>query len=77
MASNIGGATLHSWGQVAWKDKRGNFIIPTNRSQIEEIPALGIKCGALRFVFIDEVEATGAELLGQLEHNVRAHVSSQ
>ena len=77
MASNIGGATLHSWGQVAWKDKRGNFMIPANRSQIEEIPALGTKCGALRFLFIDEVEAVGAELLGQLEHNVRAHISSQ
>ena len=76
MASNIGGATVHSWGQIIWKDKRGNLMVPANRAQLDEIPALSTKCGALRWIFIDEVEAVGAELLGQLEHNVRTHISS-
>eukprot|EP00973_Karenia_brevis_P029149 4021377-Karenia_brevis.AAC.1 len=36
-----------------------------------------VKCGALRFIFIDEIEATGAETIGQLEHNVRFHIPSK
>ena len=51
-------------------------MVPANRAQLDEIPALSTKCGALRWIFIDEVEAVGAELLGQLEHDVRTHVSS-
>eukprot|EP00973_Karenia_brevis_P012266 1664951-Karenia_brevis.AAC.1 len=35
------------------------------------------RCGALRFIFIDEVEATGAETIGQLEHNVRFHIPTK
>jgi hypothetical protein len=40
------------------------------------VSAMSRKCGALRFLFIDEVEATGAETIGQLEHNLCFHVSS-
>ena len=38
---------------------------------------MSIKCGALRWLFFDEVEATGAEVIGQLEQNVRCHISSK
>ena len=33
--------------------------------------------GALRWIFLDEVEATGTEVTGQLEHNVRSHASAK
>ena len=58
MACNIGGATVHSWGRIAFKNKRGVRILATDVS--EGMSNLGIKCGALRFLFIDEIEATGA-----------------
>ena len=35
------------------------------------------KCGTLRFICIDEVEATGAETTGKLECNVRMHISAK
>ena len=76
MASKIGRTTLHSWEHVVWKDNGVNLMIPASRSQIEDIPALSTRYGALRWLFIDEVEAVGAELLGQPEHNTRANISS-
>ena len=58
MACSSGGATVHSWGRIAFKNKRGVRILATDVS--EGMSNLGIKCGALRFLFIDEIEATGA-----------------
>ena len=77
MASNIGGATIHGWGNITWTTKRGVRIAPHENATSDDISALSMKCGALRFLFIDEVEATGAETLGQLEENVRLHISSK
>lgn len=33
------------------------------------------QCNAVRFLFIDEIEAAGAETIGSLEHNMLSHVS--
>ena len=38
---------------------------------------MAMKCSALRLLWVDEVEATGAEIIGQLEHNARFRVSSK
>ena len=35
------------------------------------------QCGALRWIFIDEIEAVGADTIGDLEHNVRFHIHSR
>ena len=35
------------------------------------------QCGKLRFLFIDETEATGADTIGELEHHVTFHISSK
>eukprot|EP00973_Karenia_brevis_P072960 10134917-Karenia_brevis.AAC.1 len=36
-----------------------------------------VNCGALRFIFTNQIEATGAERICQLEHNVRFHSPSK
>ena len=77
MACNIGGSTVHSWGRIAFKDRRGVRIVPQESKDEEECTSMSRKCGCLRFLFIDEVEATGAEIVGQLEHNVRFHIPRQ
>lgn len=77
MACGIGGSTVHGWGRIVWQDKRGMRIAPSDKHDTEELSAMTVRCGALRFIFIDEVEATGAETIGQLEHNVRFHVPSK
>ena len=38
---------------------------------------MSIKANATRFLFIDEIEATGADTIGSLEHNVVGHMSSK
>ena len=43
----------------------------------EEVPSMTMQCNAVRFLFVDEIEATGAETLGALEHNVIMHISSK
>ena len=77
MASNIGGSTVHSWGQIAFKDKRGVQIRPQQSLDSDTSETMSMKCGALRFLLTDEVEAVGAEIVGQLEHNVRCNISSK
>jgi hypothetical protein len=53
------------------------LIVEKYRARADsDVSALSVKCGALRFLFIDEVEATGTEVIGQLDYNVKFHVSS-
>ena len=70
MACLIGGATMHSWGGIVFKDKRGVHILPQDTTESEQL-----QCGALRWHLIDEVEAAGAEITGQLEHSVRFNIT--
>ena len=76
MANNIGGSTVHTWGRIGFKDRRGVTIAPRTADE-EETPTMTIKCGKLRFLFIDEIEATGADIIGELEGHVTFHISSQ
>lgn len=77
MACNVGGSTVHSWGRIVFQDRRGIHILPRNSTEDTTTPALTMKCGALRWLWIDEIEATGADIIGQLEHNVRFHIHSR
>ena len=43
MACNIGGATVHGWGRVAFKDKRGMRILPQDTKDINELPGMTVK----------------------------------
>ena len=60
MASNINGDTVHSWGQVGFKDRRGATIAPHGCRGLDDVPTMGIRCNAVRFLFIEEIEAAGA-----------------
>ena len=75
MASNIQGATVHSWGRVPFKDRRGLTINTTGHSASEEVPHMTVQCNAARFLFIDEIEATGADTLGAMEEKILHHTS--
>ena len=77
MAAGVRGQTVYSFGNVAYKDKRGQLIIPHDSSDVRDVLSMSIKCGALRWLFFGEVEATGAETFGLLEQNVRFHISSK
>ena len=69
MADNIGGNTLHSHCAMSFKDRRGRTINSKDRDR--NWSALLTKMSLLRFIFVDEVEATGADLLGRIEEECR------
>ena len=77
MAANIDGCAVHGWGNIVWTDKRGKRMAPQRSDCSDSIPAMCTNTGALRWIFLDEVEATGTEVTGQLEHNVRCHVPAK
>ena len=70
MADNIGGATLHSWSEVVWEDKRGRKVKPCGSTD-DNISTMGVKCNSLRFLFVDEIERCGLSLRGDIEEATR------
>ena len=77
MASNIQGKTVHSWGKVPLKNRRGVVAGPQAQARDEEVPSMTTQCNNVRFLFIDEIEGSGAETLGGLEDNTVKHVSNK
>ena len=75
MAANIAGSTLHSFGQLNFKSKRGTVIKANSKDS--ELSSLAMQCHVVRFLFIDEVEAAGSEIIARLEEALRQHSSSQ
>ena len=73
MAANIGGATIHSWGEIGFRDNAGTNCKP-RQSDDKEVPSMNAKCASLRWLLVDEVEAAGSELLEQLSDSVCQHV---
>jgi len=69
MADNIGGYTLHSFFSMPFKDRRGMTI--NSSAADENWSSLLTKMSLLEFIFVDEVEAAGAELLGRMEEEAR------
>lgn len=71
MAAGIGGQTVHSWGVVRFRGRDGTLVDPgVARQGQDAIEQMHVKCARLRFLFIDEIEATGAGLVAQLEDAV-------
>ena len=75
MAANIDGLTIHSWGEIGFKDKNGNMCKPRRKDDRDEGPTMNAKCASLRWILVDEIEATGCELLTDLNDNVCKHAS--
>ena len=71
MADNIGGSTMHSFGRIPFKDRRGTLIQSTGDSKSAAMFGSPGDWHELRFLLIDEVEAAGCGVLGRLEENLR------
>ena len=70
MATNVGGFTVHSWGEVGFC-KDGVWICSANTSS-KNPNSMVTKCSCLRFLIIDEIENLDVCLLADLERNVFA-----
>ena len=72
MAARLDGQTIHSWGEIEWEcDGPGGTFKLGNRKGIKgDMSSMAQKLEWLRFVMIDEIEATGAEILGQLQEHM-------
>jgi len=75
MAARLDGQTVHSWGEVEWQTDGpgGGFNLGRRKNQAGDMSSMGAKTELLRFILLDECEATGASVLGQLqEHTAEA-----
>ena len=71
MASRINGFTVHAWGEIPWckSSSSGTMTVQAGNSGSRDMSSMASKIEVCRWVFIDEVEALGAETLGILEEN--------
>ena len=71
MASRINGFTVHAWGEIPWckSSSTGNMTVQAGNSGSRDMSSMASKTEVCRWIFIDEVEALGAETLGILEEN--------
>ena len=74
IASNIGGSTVHSFGGIAFKDRRGRLVNSAQQRETEETSTLTYRWSKLRWLLMDEIEATGADVFGVLSENLRLNV---
>ena len=70
MAALIGGATLHSWGDVPINYGAAVDLGKKRRGH-EGIDGLFIRAGNLRWLIIDEISGVSPLTLGVLESNLR------
>ena len=73
MAANIGGSTIHHWGNIPFRDEKGN---ETGRGKggKRNTSVLFNRCLNLRWILIDEISMVSAELLSELQFLVRQAV---
>ena len=69
MASNIGGCTAHSWGEVGFM--KGDVFVESKCGAGNLVSSMSSKCQKLRTLIIDEIENMGGSLLATVEDNVR------
>ena len=71
MAARINGSTVHSWGEVPWAmdGPSGSMTMASGSTDLRDMSSMAAKMELCRWLFIDEVEAVGAEILGTLEEN--------
>jgi hypothetical protein len=75
MAARLDGHTVHSWGEIEWQTDGpgGGSRVGGGKKRAGDMSSMGAKTELLRFALIDEIEATGASALGQLqEHTAEA-----
>ena len=71
MASRINGSTVHSWAEVEWSKSspKGGMHIQTGSKNSRDMSSMSTKMGLCRWLFVDEVEAVGADILGSMEQH--------
>ena len=70
MAINVRGDTMHAWGEIPFSVE-GAHVGGKSQAEAVDLSSMHLKCEALRFLIIDEVENAGADALGVLEKHVR------
>ena len=76
MAANIGGSTIHRWGNIPFRDEKDNASGKTNGGK-RDTSILFNRCLNLRWILIDEISMVSAELLSELQYLVRQAVRTQ
>ena len=73
-ASRLDGSTIHSWGEILWQKEGpgGSAAVGGAHCQKQDMSSMASKCELCRWVLIDEIEAVGAEILGELADNMTA-----
>ena len=74
MADNVGGDTLHSFGNIPFKDHRGKLVNTHGFLDDEKQSLLSTRWHNLRFLFVDEIEAVGVNILGEVQHKMTSVV---
>ena len=71
MAARLDGFTVHSWGEVRWQQEgpRGAFTMSSRKGNKQNMSSMAAKMEWARFILIDEIEATAAEDLGEIQDN--------
>ena len=67
MAANIGGFTVHSWGECEFM--KDGVSISINQGLANDLNSMLTKCERMRFCIIDEIENLGARTLSDLEQH--------
>ena len=74
MADNIGGGTIHSFGGIPFKDRRGQVVNASGFMDDDKQSLQSKKWHNLRVVLCDEIEAAGVDIIGKTEAKMRSHV---
>ena len=69
MAANIDGATIHSWGEIGFIDRQGRYIASKSKKE-DDVSTLAGLLDFPRWILIDEIEASGTELLSLLNEEI-------
>ena len=64
----------HNRIEIKWMNSQGEVILPTRPNEGIDVPQLTVKMLKLRYLFFDEVEAAGAELLTEVNSHTTRHV---
>ena len=71
MAARINGYTVHSWAEVQWDKNgpKGSTHMQTGNKDSQDMSSMAAKMELCRWLFVDEVEAVGAEIIGVMDQN--------
>ena len=67
MADNVGGSTLHSFGAIPFKDRRGVVVNASSFMDDEKQSLLSKSWHNLRVLLCDEIEAAGVDIIGKID----------